>query len=168
MVQLVQLLTGPLNFLQRDPEEIRRLVPDADRSLPPVQRMYLEDESSTPILGFPVLATPELQALERAFELYVVQEEEVELAIVQREGFDSQAFQGAWEGYRLQLMRAAENVTTAIYRVGPWGVDVSTGVEKQTGRKDPVKMKAFIEAARSAAPTPYRGPDQLPYDWADE
>jgi phosphoribosylanthranilate isomerase len=62
----------------------------------------------------------------------------------------------------------AENVTTAIYRVGPWGVDVSTGVEKETGRKDPVKMKAFIEAARSAAPTPYRGPDQLPYDWADE
>ena len=61
-----------------------------------------------------------------------------------------------------------ENVTTAIYRVGPWGVDVSTGVEKEPGRKDPVKMKAFIEAARSAAPTPYRGPDQLPYDWADE
>ena len=29
-------------------------------------------------------------------------------------------------------------------------------------------MKAFIEAARSAAPTPYRGPDKLPYDWADE
>ena len=115
MVQLVQLLTGPLNFLQRDSEEIRRLVPDADRSLPPVQRIYLEDESSTPILGFPVLATPELQALERAFEQYVVQEEEVELAIVQREGFDSQAFQGAWEGYRLQLMRAAENVTTASY-----------------------------------------------------
>jgi len=62
----------------------------------------------------------------------------------------------------------AENVTTAIYRVNPWGVDVSTGVEKEAGRKDPVKLKAFIEAARSAAPTPYRGPDQLPYDWADE
>jgi phosphoribosylanthranilate isomerase len=62
----------------------------------------------------------------------------------------------------------AENVTTAIYRVNPWGVDVSTGVEKEPGRKDPVKMKAFIEAARSAAPTPYRGPDELPYDWADE
>jgi len=62
----------------------------------------------------------------------------------------------------------AENVTTAIYRVNPWGVDVSTGVEKEAGRKEPVKLKAFIEAARSAAPTPYRGPDQLPYDWADE
>ena len=61
-----------------------------------------------------------------------------------------------------------ESVTTAIYRVSPWGVDVSSGVEKEPGVKDPVKMKAFIEAARAAAPQPYRGPDQLPYDWADE
>ena len=29
--------------------------------------------------------------------------------------FDAQAFQGAWESYRLLLMRAAENVTTASY-----------------------------------------------------
>ena len=81
----------------------------------PLQRIYLEDESATPLLGFPVLATSELQALERAFEQYVVQEEEVELAIVQRERFDSQAFQGAWERYRILLTRAAENVTTASY-----------------------------------------------------
>jgi phosphoribosylanthranilate isomerase len=30
-------------------------------------------------------------------------------------------------------------------------VDVSSGVEKEVGIKDEVKMKAFIEAARSAA-----------------
>jgi phosphoribosylanthranilate isomerase len=63
---------------------------------------------------------------------------------------------------------SAENVATAIARVKPWGVDVSSGVEREPGRKDPVKLKEFIEAARAAAPIPYRGPDELPYDWADE
>jgi phosphoribosylanthranilate isomerase len=61
-----------------------------------------------------------------------------------------------------------ENVVTAIHRVKPWGVDVSTGVEREPGRKDAVKLKAFIEAAKDAAPQPYRGPDELPYDWQDE
>ena len=61
-----------------------------------------------------------------------------------------------------------DNVALAIERVRPWGVDVATGVEREPGRKDPVKLKEFIEAARAAAPTPYRGPDELPYDWADE
>jgi hypothetical protein len=31
-----------------------------------------------------------------------------------------------------------------------------------------MKVKRFIENARAAAPTPYLGPDELPYDWADE
>lgn len=115
MVPFVQLLTGPFNFLLRDPEEVRRILPDAERSLPPLHRVYLEDEAATPLPGFPVLSTPELDALERAFEQYVIQEEEVELAIHQRSAFDSPAFQGAWERYRLLLMRAAENVTTASY-----------------------------------------------------
>ncbi len=42
-----------------------------------------------------------------------------------------------------------ENVGYAISRLRPYGVDVSTGVEMEPGRKDPLKLRRFIQAARS-------------------
>ncbi len=38
-----------------------------------------------------------------------------------------------------------ENVVEAIKLVEPYGVDVSTGIEREPGRKDPLKVRAFIE-----------------------
>lgn len=45
-----------------------------------------------------------------------------------------------------------DNVADAVAAVGPWGVDVASGIESSPGVKDHEKMKAFAEAVRSTAP----------------
>ncbi len=47
----------------------------------------------------------------------------------------------------------AENVSEAISRVRPWGVDVSSGVETNKS-KDEVKIRTFIEQVRAMASSP--------------
>lgn len=56
-----------------------------------------------------------------------------------------------------------ENISEAVLQVKPFAVDVNSGVEYQPGRKDPDKLKRFINEVRKAdeqarrASTPFLG-----------
>jgi phosphoribosylanthranilate isomerase len=44
----------------------------------------------------------------------------------------------------------SENVSEAIRILKPWGVDVVSGVEASPGKKDPQKVRVFIQAVKEA------------------
>jgi phosphoribosylanthranilate isomerase len=68
--------------------------------------------------------------------------------------FDWQAVRPLLQSSGMRLIIAGgltpENVGEAIRTFSPWGVDVVTGVEREPGRKDPEKLKAFVAAVRRA------------------
>ena len=69
--------------------------------------------------------------------------------------FDWQAARGSFAGSQLRMIVAGglnvDNVGDSIATLQPWGVDVASGVEASPGRKDPAKVRAFVENARIAA-----------------
>jgi len=112
---LVQLLTGPFNFLRPDPEEVRRLFPDSQRTLPLPRAIYMEDESSTPVFGFAILASEGMSSLREALHGYILAEEAMQVAALRRESYDLKVYGAAWERYRTLLTRAVDNATISSY-----------------------------------------------------
>ncbi|HEY4590757.1 MAG TPA: hypothetical protein VIJ61_00020 [Thermoanaerobaculia bacterium] len=115
---LLQILPGPFNFLSTDPEEVRRLLPDLPRALPMPRPIFLEDESATPIQGFPVLLSAGLLDLRAALRDLLDAEEAVQVAGLRREGHDVKAHTQAWDRYTTLLCRAVENATISSYGRG--------------------------------------------------
>lgn len=79
------------------------------------------------------------------------------------DAYASDTFGGTGEGFNWQLAVEArkvgkpiflaggltpENVARAVQEVQPFGVDVASGVESSPGRKDPVRVRDFIKAAK--------------------
>ncbi|MGD0379971.1 MAG: phosphoribosylanthranilate isomerase [Acidimicrobiales bacterium] len=96
------------------------------------------------------------------------------------EVFDWRLAEGVVDPARLIVSGGlhAGNVADAIAHLRPFGVDVSTGVESEPGRKDPSKVRAFVKAARAAAGETIgdetAGADDdaeeigRPFDWREE
>ncbi len=97
------------------------------------------------------------------------------------EVFDWRLAEGVVDPARLIVSGGlhAGNVADAIAHLHPFGVDVSTGVESEPGRKDPRKVRAFVKAARAAAGEAIGDedadaedddPDEIgrPFDWREE
>ncbi len=75
----------------------------------------------------------------------------------------TKGYGGTGESFRWEILRdldtskriilsgglTPENVGQAIRMVNPYAVDVSSGVEEYPGKKNPEKLKKFIEAARN-------------------
>src|SRR4029077_14986567 len=112
---LLQILPGPFNFLRQDPEELRRLIPEAERALPVPGLVFLEDESATPLKGFPIYLSPGMVELRAALRQYLLAEEAVQVAIFKRENYDRRAYSTTWDRYRSLFARAVENATLSDY-----------------------------------------------------
>lgn len=65
----------------------------------------------------------------------------------------------------------SENVAAGIQQVRPWGVDVCSGVEREPGHKDPIKLREFIATVRASNQTDTEdewNPVDQPYNWMDD
>ena len=89
--------------------------------------------------------------------------------------FDWRLAEGVADPHRLIVSGGLrpDNVADAVAHLHPWGVDVSSGVESAPGRKDPVKLRAFVAAARQASggaetDDDLGGSEERPFDWREQ
>jgi len=112
---LERLLIGPRHFLRSSAEELARVLPDAEEVLPRPQRIFLEDELATPLVGFPVLEGEATEAFRAALEAWVEAECRVQIAVLSGRPVDVKPRDGAWTAYTALLGRVTENATRSSF-----------------------------------------------------
>lgn len=105
------LSRGSFSFLRADREEIRRIFPTAGELLPEPQPIFLEKEDATPLNGFPIRCSKQLDQLRVALVEYLDAEEDAQVAFHERGTFDSRGYAERWERYRQLLAHTMSNVT---------------------------------------------------------
>jgi phosphoribosylanthranilate isomerase len=132
----------------------------------PEEVAYVAERIPLVIKAFPVGARPLEEVSNYAADVFLVDGPEPGSGQV----FDWRLVDGVPRTRRLILSGGLnpDNVADAVRVVRPWGVDVSSGVEREPGKKDARLVRAFIQAARAAEPEPYESDEIAPYDWQEE
>ncbi len=112
---LPKQLPGPFVFLDPVPAEVGEIRAVQENALPQARKIFLEDEDATPLVGFPVLVSSRLMALERALEDYILLEERAQADIARKRSFDPRAYNDAWEAYARLLSSATEYTILSSY-----------------------------------------------------
>ena len=106
---LQRLFPGTFSFFRVTPEELRSAIPNPESVLPQPQRIFLETEEATPLLGFPVLMNDASTALRDSLEGYLHSEASRQVAALKREPYDLKSHEAAWKRYQALLERCTEN-----------------------------------------------------------
>jgi hypothetical protein len=112
---LERLVHGTRHFLCGDAEELLRVLPDAELLLPRAQRVFLEDELATPLVGFPVLVGEGTEAFRHALEEYLGAEIKVQSQVLRGAPVEPKPRDRAWDIYAALLSRITENAARSTY-----------------------------------------------------
>ena len=99
-----RLFLASRTFLLPGADDFRLTLGEEVDELPSPQRIFLEDEEATPVMGFPILQTRKGKELRSELERAVVAEMGLEAAMLTGESVNMSKTKLAWEGYR-ELLR---------------------------------------------------------------
>ena len=112
---LNRLFPGNFNFFRLTPEDLRLAIPDSESVLPQPQRIFLETEEATPLLGFPVLMNEANSALRESLEGYLHAEASRQVSAAKHEPGDAKGYEAAWTRYKSILERCTENAVRSSF-----------------------------------------------------